>query len=163
MSAHNFASETQTSAVAATHINNATLPGQAPTKSQRLLSKRDVAEIFGVSLRCIDYRTKAGLVPPSVTIGGRRYWHPEQFQVHLDAMMGLRLNAQSESVPTQDDSLNQVSCLTTSSPSQEAPAPSANRTSASKPRLTRTHSRAQQMQKRCNDSIADVKRRLGLA
>lgn len=163
MSAHNFAIATQTSAAAVAPVDNATLPSQNSTKTKRLLSKRDVAEIFGVSLRCIDYRTKDGLVPPSVTIGGRRYWHPEQFQVHLDAMMGLRLNAQCESVSKQDDSLNQVPCMTTSSPSQEAPTPKANRTSASKPRPSRTHSRAQQVQQRCNDSIADVKRRLGLA
>lgn len=43
-------------------------------------------------MRYIDYRPKTGLVPPSVTIGGRRYWHPEQFIAHLDAMLGVSSN-----------------------------------------------------------------------
>lgn len=163
MSAHNCTITTQTNTAAVTPIDNATLSSQDFTSKKRLLSKCEVAAIFGVSLRCIDYRTKAGLVPPSVTIGGRRYWHPEQFLANLDAMMGLRSNNQSESVSTRDKSMSEVPCLTTSSPAHEHPAPKTNRTSASKPRQHRTHSRAQQVQQRSNESIADVKRRLGLA
>lgn len=51
----------------------------------RLLTKQDVCDVYGVSVRCLETWIKRGIVPPPVHIGGRRYWHPERFFADLAA------------------------------------------------------------------------------
>ena len=48
------------------------------------LSRLEVAGILSVSIRTLENWQKAGLMPRSVDIGGRVYWHPEVFYEWLD-------------------------------------------------------------------------------
>ena len=61
----------------------------------RPLSRLEVAEILSVSIRTLENWQKAGLMPRSVDIGGRVYWHPEVFYEWLDQ----RLRSPVEAVP----------------------------------------------------------------
>jgi hypothetical protein len=53
--------------------------------SIRLLTKQDVWDVYGISVRCLETWIKRGLVTPPTHIGGRRYWHPERFYADLAA------------------------------------------------------------------------------
>lgn len=64
----------------------------------RLLTKQDVCDVYGVSVRCLETWIKRGLVPPPVHIGGRRYWHPERFYADL-ATATAASSSSSESSP----------------------------------------------------------------
>lgn len=48
------------------------------------LSRVDVAEILGVSIRTLDNWQRSGRLPRSVDIGGRAFWHPKDFFFWLD-------------------------------------------------------------------------------
>lgn len=62
-----------------------------PGPAFKPLSRHDVAAILGVSVRTVENWRRERLIPPSVDIGGRVYWHPELFYAALDAT--LRGNA----------------------------------------------------------------------
>ncbi|MHA7599577.1 helix-turn-helix transcriptional regulator [Alicycliphilus sp. T452] len=64
----------------------------------RLLTKQDVCDVYGVSVRCLEMWIKQGLVPAPVHIGGRRYWHPERFYADLAAATAAP-SSSSESSP----------------------------------------------------------------
>jgi phage terminase Nu1 subunit (DNA packaging protein) len=64
------------------------------------LSKDDVAEILGVSIRTIENFVKNGRMPAPAHFGARPLWHPEIFYSWLDESLrngGCRENG--ESVP----------------------------------------------------------------
>lgn len=63
----------------------------SPGPAFKPLSRHDVAAILGVSVRTVENWRREQLIPPSVDIGGRVYWHPELFYAGLDA--ALRGNA----------------------------------------------------------------------
>jgi len=65
------------------------VPGTGP--AFKPLSCHDVAAILGVSVRTVENWRREQVIPPSVDIGGRVYWHPELFYAGLDAT--LRGNA----------------------------------------------------------------------
>ncbi|KGW85324.1 helix-turn-helix transcriptional regulator [Burkholderia pseudomallei] len=48
------------------------------------MTKEDVAEVLGVSVRTIENLVKAGSMPAPGHIGGRVLWHPEVFYAWLD-------------------------------------------------------------------------------
>ena len=48
------------------------------------LTRQQVSEILGVSVRTLDNWQKASRMPRSVTIEGKVYWHPEIFYSWLD-------------------------------------------------------------------------------
>lgn len=50
----------------------------------RPLSRADVAEVFGVTVRTIDNWVNDGTVPAPVKLGNRNYWHPGKFFTWLD-------------------------------------------------------------------------------
>lgn len=51
----------------------------------RPLTKSDVAEVLGVSIRTIENLVKSERMPAPGHIGGRALWHPELFYSWLDA------------------------------------------------------------------------------
>ena len=48
------------------------------------LSKADVADILGVTVRTIENHVAAGILPAPAEIGNRRYWHPDVFYAWLE-------------------------------------------------------------------------------
>lgn len=48
------------------------------------MTKEDVAQVLGVSIRTIENLVKAGMMPPPGRIGGRVLWHPGVFYEWLD-------------------------------------------------------------------------------
>ena len=61
------------------------------------LSRLEVAGILSVSIRTLENWQKAGLMPRSVDIGGRVYWHPEVFYEWLDHRLRPTVEAGSDS------------------------------------------------------------------
>lgn len=61
------------------------------------LSKHDVADILGVTVRTIENHILAGILPPPVAIGNRRYWHPGVFYAWLEK--ALHADAKNPSAP----------------------------------------------------------------
>lgn len=55
-----------------------------PPAAFKPLSKNDVAEILGVSVRTIENHVSAHLLPAPASIGNRRYWHPDVFYGWLE-------------------------------------------------------------------------------
>ena len=52
------------------------------------ITREAAAELLSVSLRAIDYYIERGLLPAPISLGGRRrYWHPDVFYAHLDAIL----------------------------------------------------------------------------
>ena len=70
------------------------VPGAGP--AFKPLSRHDVAAILGVSVRTVENWRRDKLIPPSVDIGGRVYWHPELFYAGLNAT--LRANGMTSDV-----------------------------------------------------------------
>lgn len=48
------------------------------------LSKTDVADILGVTVRTIENYVVANILPAPAAIGNRRYWHPDIFYAWLE-------------------------------------------------------------------------------
>ncbi len=69
----------------ATDLRLTYVPGAGP--AFKPLSRHDVAAILGVSVRTVENWRRDKLIPPSVDIGGRVYWHPELFYAGLDATL----------------------------------------------------------------------------
>jgi predicted DNA-binding transcriptional regulator AlpA len=51
------------------------------------LSKQDVADAIGCSIRTVENLVSSGELPPPVTIGRRVFWHPEIFYAWLDSTL----------------------------------------------------------------------------
>lgn len=79
------------------------------------LSKINVAEILGVSVRTIENHIAAGLLPAPASIGNRRYWHPDVFYTWL----GKRLLGEG-----QDASISEVKDPAATDTPQSGPAES---------------------------------------
>ena len=50
----------------------------------KLVTKADVAAIFGVCSKSIDNYIKQGELPAPVQFMSKEYWHPEEFKAFLD-------------------------------------------------------------------------------
>lgn len=48
------------------------------------LSKEDLANVLGVSIRTIENWVNEGILPPPTKLGNRVYWHPSAFYAWLD-------------------------------------------------------------------------------
>jgi predicted DNA-binding transcriptional regulator AlpA len=48
------------------------------------LSKEDLANVLGVSIRTIENWVNEGILPPPTKLGNRVYWHPNTFYAWLD-------------------------------------------------------------------------------
>lgn len=69
------------------------------------LSKNDVAEILGVTVRTIENHVSAGLLPAPLSIGNRRYWHPDVFYGWLEqALRGGVRNPSDVEITEHPDS-----------------------------------------------------------
>lgn len=124
----------------------------APAASgpMRLLSKADVCAVYGISVRCLENWVNQGRVPAPMSIGGRRYWHPDGFYRDLAARMGLAAvsGASSGAEPTKDDKV--------------APAPKVAR--AKRPgRTGEPHPAAARLVTRQESLVDAMNRRLGLS
>ncbi|MBN8507337.1 MAG: helix-turn-helix domain-containing protein [Burkholderiales bacterium] len=63
------------------------------------LSKDDLADVLGVSIRTIENWVNEGILPAPTKLGNRVYWHPNAFYAWLDR----RLSAETaNSAPAQD-------------------------------------------------------------
>ena len=51
----------------------------------RLLTKKDVAAVYSISIRCLENWIHEKKVPAPVYVGSKPYWHPERFFAHLSA------------------------------------------------------------------------------
>lgn len=65
----------------------------------KLMTKADVAEVFGVCTKTVDAYVRSGLLPMPKTFGAREYWHPELFAQFLREAFGAQ--AASTSAQTQ--------------------------------------------------------------
>ncbi|MFA7506416.1 MAG: helix-turn-helix domain-containing protein [Burkholderiaceae bacterium] len=71
----------------------------------RPLSRADVADVFGVTVRTIENWVNDGTVPAPVKLGNRVYWHPGNFFAWLDHRLAdevvtAREPQQAAAVPT---------------------------------------------------------------
>jgi len=48
------------------------------------LSKEDLADVLGVSIRTVENWVNEGILPPPTKLGNRVYWHPNTFYEWLD-------------------------------------------------------------------------------
>lgn len=69
----------------------------------RLVTRADVAQIFGVCVKTIDNYIQQGLLPQPVAFASKEYWHPDDIKIFLDetfkrAVAGQTQSAQSVSV-----------------------------------------------------------------
>jgi hypothetical protein len=78
-----FCQQQMSQIAAKLHLTDVSSPGPA----FKPLSRHDVAAILGVSVRTVENWRREQLIPPSVDIGGRVYWHPELFYAGLDAAL----------------------------------------------------------------------------
>ena len=51
---------------------------------QRLISKRELAELFGVSENTIANLVKRGILAPPVRVGRQHRWTPEQIRLFIE-------------------------------------------------------------------------------
>ncbi len=51
----------------------------------RLVTRADVAQMFGVCVKTVDNYIKEGLLPHPVQFASREYWHPDDMQSFMDA------------------------------------------------------------------------------
>ena len=54
-------------------------------QESRLVTRADVAQIFGVCIKTIDNYIDQGLLPQPVQFASREYWHPEDMRSFIDA------------------------------------------------------------------------------
>lgn len=63
-------------------------PAPAPSVSPfRPLSKEDVADVLGITVRCLEQRVEQGLVPRWRKLGNRSVYHPDVFFGWLDGYL----------------------------------------------------------------------------
>lgn len=67
------------------------------------LSKEDLAEVLGVSIRTIENWVNEGILPAPTKLGNRVYWHPNLFYAWLD----LRLSADPATTEVAQDSVRE--------------------------------------------------------
>lgn len=63
------------------------------------LSKEDLADVLGVSIRTIENWVSEGILPPPTKLGNRTYWHPNAFYAWLDRRLSADASTPEE---TQD-------------------------------------------------------------
>lgn len=51
----------------------------------RLVTRADVAQMFGVCVKTVDNYIKEGLLPQPVQFASREYWHPDDMRSFMDA------------------------------------------------------------------------------
>lgn len=51
----------------------------------RLVTRADVAQMFGVCVKTVDNYIKEGLLPQPVQFASREYWHPDDIRSFMDA------------------------------------------------------------------------------
>ena len=51
----------------------------------RLVTRADVAHMFGVCIKTVDNYIKEGLLPQPVQFASREYWHPDDIRSFMDA------------------------------------------------------------------------------
>lgn len=66
----------------------------------RPLSKEDLADVLGVSIRTIENWVNDGILPVPTKLGNRVYWHPNTFYAWLDR----RLSADAATAEAVQDS-----------------------------------------------------------
>ncbi|MBS0592728.1 MAG: helix-turn-helix domain-containing protein [Proteobacteria bacterium] len=66
----------------------------------RPLSKEDLADVLGVSIRTIENWVNDGILPAPTKLGNRVYWHPNTFYAWLDR----RLSADAATAEAVQDS-----------------------------------------------------------
>ena len=69
------------------------------TAAFKPLSKHDLADVLGVSLRTIENWVNEGVLPAPTKLGNRVYWHPNVFYGWLDR----RLSADAAPVDAAED------------------------------------------------------------
>lgn len=73
-----------------------------PTSFLKLMTKADVAAVFGVCTKTVDAYVRSGLLPAPKAFGAREYWHPELFAQFLRQAFG----EQQPTVPTESASVD---------------------------------------------------------
>jgi len=68
------------------------------------LSKEDLADVLGVSIRTIENWVNEGTLPAPTKLGNRVYWHPNTFYTWLD----LRLSAEAATAEARQDCASQA-------------------------------------------------------
>lgn len=56
----------------------------APTEPVRPMTKQEVAQRLGVSVRTVEIWCNSGEIPPPAYIGRKPFWHPTEFDKWLD-------------------------------------------------------------------------------
>lgn len=60
----------------------------------RLVTRADVAQMFGVCIKTVDNYIKDGLLPQPVQFASREYWHPDDMRAFIDTTF-KRVSSQS--------------------------------------------------------------------
>lgn len=50
----------------------------------RLVTRADVAQIFGVCVKTVDNYIEQGLIPKPVSFASKEYWHPDDIRAFID-------------------------------------------------------------------------------
>ena len=62
------------------------------------LTKEDVANILGITTRCVEIWVEQGLLPRWQKVGNRSLWHPDVFFGWLDGYLKAQIAEQSNEV-----------------------------------------------------------------
>lgn len=55
---------------------------------KKLLSSKEVCNLYSISRATLWRRLKAGQIPPPITVNSRNYWLAEEVEAHIDNLMG---------------------------------------------------------------------------
>lgn len=88
-----------------------------PVQHFKLVTKADVAQVFGVCTKTIDNYIRDGLLPAPTPFASREYWHPEVFRNFLDRTFG-----HSEANKTSSESSCSDALVDAPAPSSVSPA-----------------------------------------
>jgi len=116
----------------------------------RLVTRADVAQMFGVCVKTVDNYIKEGLLPQPVQFASREYWHPDDMQSFMDATFKRMPSAPS---PTPAVQLSGAQAIPEASPTRhEAPRKACTPKSRASHPTVRAKTRGQALLHRLNSS-----------
>jgi hypothetical protein len=87
------------------------------------LSRNDVADILGVTVRTIENHIASGVLPAPAAIGNRRYWHLDVFYAWLELALCEGGGSSSDVEPAQPAGLKETRPAAGPTPLSVAPGP----------------------------------------
>lgn len=88
----------------------------------RLVTRADVAQMFGVCVKTVDNYIKDGLLPQPVQFASREYWHPDDIRSFMDATF-KRTSSQPLTLPAQTPDETRAPLRSARTPTGATPKP----------------------------------------